>query len=212
MVKNALIITGGPCANKEVLTHLPDIDLVIAADSGFDNALSLGITPDLVIGDLDSISASSLDLIEKHSIQLISYPQDKDKSDLELTLMHASKNCGSITILDSGSGRIDHLLGLFAAMTSEATAKLSCDAFVSTSYIKVVRDCYRVKPAANKLVSVFPFAGEAKGVCLSGFRWDLDNETISSGSTLGLSNEIVASFGEISLQDGILLVIQPDIF
>ena len=39
MVKNALIITGGPCANKEVLTHLPDIDLVIAADSGFDNAL-----------------------------------------------------------------------------------------------------------------------------------------------------------------------------
>jgi thiamine pyrophosphokinase len=212
MVENALIITGGPCPDKKVLTHLPAVDVVLAADSGFDNALLLGITPDLVIGDLDSISTSSLDLIEKHSIQLISFPQDKDKSDLELTLLHASENYGSVTILDSGSGRIDHLLGLFAAMTSETTAKLSCDAFVSSSYIKVVRESYRVKPEVNNLVSIFPFPSEAKGVCLRGFRWDLDNETISPDSTLGLSNEIVASFGEISLQDGILLVIQPDIF
>ena len=87
---SALIINGGPCPDKRVLDCLPEFDEVIAVDSGFDNSRILGILPDIVIGDLDSISANGLETVEKQSIQIISFPEDKDKSDLELAILHAS--------------------------------------------------------------------------------------------------------------------------
>ena len=80
------------------------------------------------------------------------------------------------------------------------------------SFVKVVRDDYVVQPLANNLVSIFPFGGVAEGVTLSGFRWNLKHETLHPGSTRGLSNEIVQSFGDISVQKGVLLVIQSGVY
>ena len=210
--KSALLINGGPSPEKRVIDYLPKIDIVLAVDSGFDNAISLGITPDVLIGDLDSISTRGLDSAERQSIELVTYPEDKDKSDLELAILHASKTCSSVTIVDSGGGRIDHLCGVFSAMTSDEASILSCEAFVGSSFIKVVRDHQLVKPLASKLISIFPFGGEAEGVSLSGFRWNLNNDTLKPGSTRGLSNEIIESHGDVSVQKGILLTIQPGLY
>ena len=210
--RNALIINGGPSPDKRVLDYLPEFDAVLAVDSGFDNAMSLGITPDVVIGDLDSISARGLELAEKQSIELITFPEDKDKSDLELAISYASKSFASVTIVDSGGGRVDHLWGVFSAMASDIALNISCEAFVGSSFVKVVRNNHIVKPLASELVSIFPFGGLAEGVSLSGFRWNLNHETLNTGSTRGLSNEIVESLGDISVQNGVLLVIQSGLY
>lgn len=210
--RTGLVINGGPRPSSNVVDLLPKADLILAVDSGLDNALALGITPNIVIGDLDSISKQGLDFVDENSIQLITYPQDKDSSDLELCLAYAAKSCSSVTIVDSGGGRMDHLFGLFASMASNATIPISCNAFVSNSFVHVVRDHLTVKQTQNNLISIYPFGGDAKGVCLSGFRWDLTHETLSPNSTHGLSNELVSVSGEISLDKGVLLVIQPDFF
>lgn len=209
---SALIINGGPCPDKRVLDCLPEFDEVIAVDSGFDNSRILGILPDIVIGDLDSISANGLETVEKQSIQIISFPEDKDKSDLELAILHASRSCTSVTIVDSGAGRVDHLWGVFSAMASTVASMISCKAFVGSSFVKVVRDDYVVQPLANNLVSIFPFGGVAEGVTLSGFRWNLKHETLNPGSTRGLSNEIVEGLGNISVQKGVLFVMQSGLY
>ena len=209
---SALIINGGPCPDKRVLDCLPEFDEVIAVDSGFDNSRILGILPDIVIGDLDSISANGLETVEKQSIQIISFPEDKDKSDLELAILHASRSCTSVTIVDSGAGRVDHLWGVFSAMASTVASMISCKAFVGSSFIKVVRDDYVVQQLANNLVSIFPFGGVAEGVTLSGFRWNLKHETLNPGSTRGLSNEIVEGLGNISVQKGVLFVMQSGLY
>tara|TARA_Y100000768_G_C23925111_1_gene657099 strand:- start:270 stop:923 length:654 start_codon:yes stop_codon:yes gene_type:complete len=209
---SALIINGGPSPKKRVLDYLPKFDLVVAVDSGFDNAVSLDIVPDVVIGDLDSISASGLETVENQSIEVISFPKDKDKSDLELAILHARRSCTSVTIVDSGGGRVDHLWGVFSAMASSVTSMISCEAFVGSSFVKVVRDDYVVKPLASNLVSIFPFGGVAEGVSLSGFRWNLNQETLNPGSTRGLSNQIVERHGNISVQKGVLLVIQSGLY
>tara|TARA_B100001564_G_C20537021_1_gene622524 strand:- start:329 stop:982 length:654 start_codon:yes stop_codon:yes gene_type:complete len=209
---SALIINGGPCPENRVLDYLPKFDLVLAVDSGFDNAISLGIVPDVVIGDLDSISAKGLETAEKQSIEIISFPEDKDKSDLELAIFHASRSCTAVTIVDSGGGRVDHLWGVFTAMASSVTLMITCEAFIGSSFVKVVRDAHEVKPLATNLVSIFAFGGVAEGVSLSGFRWNLSHETLNPGSTRGLSNEIVEGLGNISVQKGVLLVIQSGLY
>ena len=120
---SALIINGGPSPDKRVLDFLPRFDEVLAVDSGFDSAISLGIAPDVVIGDLDSISTNGLETADKQSIKLIPFPKDKEESDLELAILHASKSCTSVTIVDSGGGPLDHLWGVFSAMASDAAAQ-----------------------------------------------------------------------------------------
>ena len=209
---SALIINGGPCPDKRVIDFLPKFDEVLAVDSGFDSAISLGIAPDVVIGDLDSISTNGLETADKQSIKIISFPKDKDESDLELAILHASESCASVTIVDSGGGRLDHLWGVFSAMASDATSMITCEAFLGSSYVRLVRDHYIVKPLASNLVSVFPFGGIAEGVSLSGFRWNLNDETLKPGSTRGLSNEILENFGDISVRKGLLLVIQSGLY
>ena len=208
---SALIINGGPSPDKRVLDFLPRFDEVLAVDSGFDSAISLGIAPDVVIGDLDSISTNGLET-DKQSIKLIPFPKDKDESDLELAILHASKSCTSVTIVDSGGGRLDHLWGVFSAMASDAASMITCEAFLGSSYVRLVRDHYTVKPQVSNLVSVFPFGGVAEGVSLSGFRWNLNGETLKPGSTRGLSNEILENFGDISVRKGLLLVIQSGLY
>ena len=78
--------------------------------------------------------------------------------------------------------------------------------------MRLVRDHYIVKPLASNLVSIFPFGGVAEGVSLSGFRWNLNDETLKPGSTRGLSNEILGNFGDISVRKGLLLVIQSGLY
>ena len=66
---------------------------------------------------------------DRQSIKIISFPKDKDESDLELAILHASESCASVTIVDSGGGRLDHLWGSILNMASEATSMITCEAF-----------------------------------------------------------------------------------
>ncbi len=67
-------------------------DLIIAADGGVRNSLLYGIQPDIVIGDLDSISEEEKELLSGASTHFITYPRDKDQTDLELALDYAVQN------------------------------------------------------------------------------------------------------------------------
>lgn len=113
---HVVVFTGGLFPPKSVLngffekTLLPTI--CIAADSGYDTALSLGYTPDLVVGDMDSISSLSvLKTISKDRIIL--WPHDKDYTDTEIALMEAKKyNPDTITLVGGDGGRLDHLFAI----------------------------------------------------------------------------------------------------
>ena len=64
-------------------------DRIVCADAGARHARRLGLMPDLVVGDLDSIEADDRDWLVQNGVQVITYPHDKDQTDLELALQHA---------------------------------------------------------------------------------------------------------------------------
>ncbi|HJM28474.1 MAG TPA: thiamine diphosphokinase [Acidimicrobiales bacterium] len=210
-ISEAVIFSGGPTPSTEILNFIEDNSFVIAADSGLDNALALGCLPNILIGDLDSISAEGLDWAD-NNVEIITFPKDKDKSDLELAMEYAVANCEAVLLIDSGLGRVDQLYGLFAVLGSDIVSTIPCRAIVSNSLITVVRNRVEIHNRTNNLVSIFAHSGEATGVTTSGFRWNLDGATLNSNSTLGLSNEIKNDSGIISVRNGTLLVIQPDVF
>ena len=94
------------------------LDFVIAADSGLERAVQYGFSPDMVIGDMDSLADKTiLSKIREDKIQ--SFPCDKDYSDTELALAKAFDTKidiapdAWITLFGGGGGRIDHLFGIF---------------------------------------------------------------------------------------------------
>ena len=114
----AHIFTGGDPVSAERWAGLPAPDLVLAADSGADLAMAAGLTVDVLVGDLDSVSKKTLDAIFDEGTTIEAHPSDKAATDLELALDAARRRgADEIVVIGGGGGRLDHLLGNAAVIT-----------------------------------------------------------------------------------------------
>jgi thiamine pyrophosphokinase len=93
-------------------------DLIVAADGGLHNALSAGVTPHIVIGDMDSISPSNLEDMEKAGVDILRFPAEKDETDLELAIRYVlEKQATEVIVIGALGGRLDQMLGNLSLLT-----------------------------------------------------------------------------------------------
>lgn len=203
---HVVVVTGG-----DAPTHvdLGEIHLVVAADSGADLAAGLGLTPDVVVGDLDSIDVDSLERLGHGGATIERHPADKDASDLELALRAAlSRNATRITVVGGGRGRLSHLLANAAVIAADRgpvfVQWLTPDAEVTVAH---GGSRHTITGVAGDLISLIPVAGPATGVTTAGLRWELSGDDLDRSSSRGLSNEMLASTIEVGVGGGTLLII-----
>jgi thiamine pyrophosphokinase len=205
----AIVLAGGDDTPLDP-AQLPSPATVIAADSGYDAAKALGLVVDLIVGDLDSISAEGLAAARAAGIAIEEYPADKDATDLELALQAAvALRPAEIVVVGGNGGRLDHLLGnallLGAGFLGDITVRWE-GAAVTTHRLTPGASC-EVDGSSRDVVSLLPVAGAATGVTTVGLRWRLHGETLAFGSTRGISNELVGDRATIAIASGVLLVI-----
>ena len=202
---HALVITGGPVPRN--LGTLPAADLVIAADEGIDNARSLGIQVDLLVGDLDSASPaarSTARAVERH-------PIDKDETDLELALSAAlAAGMGSVTVVGTIGGRVDHAIGNMLVVAADRWADLRIDLRIDGARAWVVRDWVEVQGTVENLVSLLAVGGQATGVTTTGLAWALTDGVLEPGVGLSLSNRMAASTATVAVGSGVVIALMPD--
>ena len=199
---HALVVTGGPIPANQ--GPLPSADLIIAADGGADNAAALGLTVDLVIGDLDSVSSAAVARAKK----VERHPEDKDETDLELALSAAvAAGTGSVTVVGTLGGRVDHALANLLVAAGDRWANLRIDLRIDGAQAWVVRDHVEVVAQVGDVVSLLAVGGRATGVTTTGLAWPLANAEVKPGVGLGLSNRMAAPKAEVVVNDGTLLVI-----
>ena len=182
---------------------------VIAADSGYDNALAHGIEADLLVGDMDSVSPEGLLHAEARGIPVVRHSIDKDETDLELALAAAvDRGATRIEIHGGEGGTIAHLLGVAMGLTSPRWADTQVTWHTATGRVCVARPGHpvTVSRAAGRTLSVIP-VDDLRGVDVTGTRWQLEHEDLPAGSTRGVSNEITDDTATVSIRDGIGLVI-----
>jgi thiamine pyrophosphokinase len=200
-----VVLAGGPVLPGHL--ELPAGATVIAADSGADLAGMLGIEVDLLVGDLDSVSAETLARItrvERHRV-------DKDASDLELALTASLEfQPERIVVVGAEGGRLDHLFGVLLLLAADAYAGVQVDAQLGAAAVHVVRDERRLIGAPGELASLFAVHGPAVGVATSGLRYPLHGETLVPGSSRGISNEFADAHARITVEHGVLLAVRPN--
>ena len=206
----AWVVAGGELPDAERVEELKRAsppDFLVAADSGADAALALGLRVDVIVGDFDSVSSQALAAAGRQR----RHPVDKDATDLELALREA-RDLGAerITLIGGGGGRLDHFLANVALLGGEDLAGVAVDALMGKARLWVVRSRQEITGRSGQVVSLLPLGGPARGVHTSGLRWALSGETLPAGSTRGVSNEMTGSRATVSLEGGVLLAIQPE--
>lgn len=202
-IKDLLIIANGLAENKNFIKACAKkADFILALDGGADNALKAGIMPNLVIGDLDSISASAKNKIGKENILKIAR---QDNTDLEKGLDFARYfKVPNITIVCALGGRIDFSLSNLSSVFSyidkaEIIFKTSsCDIYPIKKSTK-----FTCKTGAK--VSLVPM-GNTSGLTLKNLKYTLQNATFKIGQT-AVSNIALKNTFEVSFTKGKLLVI-----
>jgi len=204
----AHVFTGGEPISARRIRGLGNADLVIAADSGIENAISAGLTVDILVGDLDSITPQTLDDALDAGIRIEAHQPDKDATDLELALATALRmGADEIVVVGGGGRRLDHLLGNIAALTHRALRKIPVRWELERETAYVVHDHRFVAVGVGSTFSLIPIAGDADGVTLTGSKWELESARIEAGSTLGISNVALGEEIRIEVRSGTVLVV-----
>jgi thiamine pyrophosphokinase len=183
--------------------------VIVAADSGLDLAERLGITPTLVVGDLDSVSTGALHRARAAGIPIDEHPAAKDETDLDLAVVAlVDAGVDRIVLVGGDGGRLDHLLANIAAVARDDLT-VPVEAWMGAAFVAVVRDVWQAHLPVGAVVSVLPWAGPVV-VSEEGVRWPLDHRHLVPGSTLGISNESLGGSVEITVHEGTALVVVPD--
>ena len=205
----AIVVGGGPLSADAVA--LVAGHWVIAADSGLDHALAAGLEPQLLVGDLDSVSPAGLEWARVHSLPTQSHPADKDCTDTELALIAAAvMRPTHITVVGGVGDRLDHLLGVLLALGSDTLDGIRVEAVIGSTRALVVRpgDAIALPVGVGDTFSVLALHGPATGVTLTGAHWPLAHADLAPTSALGLSN-IAEDSPMLTVTSGLVTALVP---
>lgn len=208
-----LIITGGGCDVPFTHSYIKkqNIDKVIAADKGVQYAVQLGITPDIILGDFDSLETEWKQKMEEWNVKIISFPPEKDYTDTHLAILCAiEEGADEITLIGATGTRLDHTwanVGLLQMAMEQGVQARIVDKHNRISMINKTTMILK-KEMFGDYISLIPYTEKVTGITLTGFYYPLADAELTLGISLGISNELVDEKGIIELEKGNLVVIE----
>lgn len=203
-----IVANGDFAAPPDVEALLDSAESLIAADGGARHLAELKRRPDLVIGDLDSLTQDRVSELEKAGARILRFPAEKDQSDLEMALLHAEEmGARAIYVLGALGRRWDHSLANLLLAAHPRLAGLRILFLHGEQQLFLIRDDVQLGVPLGTRLSLIPLKGDAKGVSTRGLVYPLNDETLHFGSTRGVSNIVEAADAEISLRKGLLLCV-----
>lgn len=199
-MKKRTLVFGNGRLHKKYLKEIQPGDYIIGVDRAAYWLIESGVTPQLAIGDFDSITKKEFLTIKKSVTTVKKFSPNKNWTDMELAL----KNIRGETLIFGWSGsRFDHTLAaLYLAKNHMLIDKTNR-----------VREIFRgrtiLKPSAYRYVSVIPVTAKIV-LRLKDFKYSLPKTTIRRGSTRTISNEFIGKPGIIELFAGTAWVIESN--
>ncbi|CAI6054386.1 Thiamine pyrophosphokinase [Paenibacillus sp. JJ-100] len=207
--KRIIIFTGGQLA-KEFLREIQPDDIIIAADRGALYLIQHGIKPHIAVGDFDSITEEEREIVSSNSVEFITCdPIHKDLTDTEMAFETALDHEPTHILIFGATGtRMDHTLANVHIMVRAMQHHISCALQDEHNYMTLTTSHAVVEQRGYTYVSLLPLTHEVTGICLEGFMYPLDQATIRLGQSLGISNKLLEESGTVTIDSGLLLIIQ----
>lgn len=207
----AVVFANGLLSDPEgVRVLLQPGDLLIAADGGSRHALALGLTPDILVGDLDSLDEKEVSHLESSGVEMIRHPAHKDFTDLELAL-HVALERGAAEVLVFGAlgARWDQTLANLLLPAAAGLQGCRIALVDSGQEIRLIRggETLQVHGRPGDTLSLIPLSGDAHGVTTERLEYPLHGETLLFGATRGISNVLLGEIASVAVVEGLLLCV-----
>jgi len=208
--KAVIALNGELKGSKEEYTKLigeKDI-LFVAADGGALLLESIGFLPDVIIGDLDSLTKAQCQRYKKMGAMIIKYPVEKDETDGELALQYCKgRGLDNIIIIGFAGGRLDQQLANIFLL--EYAFRNGMTAFIKEPGLEM-GIIEKEKVFFQKMgvgLSLIPLDEKVSGVTITGCKYILKEESLLRYKTMGISNIIEQEKAVITVEKGLLLYV-----
>lgn len=208
-MKRALVLANGEWdGNQEFFQELrAQVDTLVCADGGAEYALQLGLRPDRIFGDLDSLDPKVQERYKSLGIQFVQFPVEKDKTDTHLVFDYLIAE-GYQEILLGGAlgGRPDHLLGNLLLLNYAHKMGAKVRLVSPTVEVQVMEERLEITGHRGDTFSLIPVDERVRGVNLTGFKYPLIEAEVLRESTLGISNLIESDPALVEVREGTAMI------
>ena len=211
MSKCACIITGG-ILDGEFLVKYMDAhpgELRIVVDGALEVTHHLGLEPDYIVGDFDTVNH---DLLEHYKKEIIlRHPPEKDQTDTELAIETAlDAGCDRLIFFGATGSRLDHSLGNIFLLESLLKRGIRAEILNENNrlYLKDKSFILKRNDTRGDYLSLLPLSETVEEVTLSGFKYPVEKLTFYRERTLGISNEITEDEARVEFSKGTFIVVE----
>ena len=212
-MKTCLIMSGGSINLKFAADFLGNrtYDFIVAADAGAEVLKKLSLTPDEIVGDLDTVNPAVIKEYAQKSVRMEIHNAEKDETDTELALMTAVREgCHRADMLGALGGRMDHALSNIQLLYQYYLRGLDVHIVDERNDLYILnsgRTFYRDK-LYGKYISFLPLTETVEGLTLKGFKYPLQNKELHLGTSLCISNELAEETGTLEVKKGALICVE----
>ena len=207
----ALVVFNGDVDREFLVSQLLVSDLVVAADGAVRAILDAGGSCDVLVGDMDSLD--QIDLTELRAVNpeldVRMFPSEKDATDGELALRAAlESDPDRIGVVGAfGGNRLDHEFANISLLANEDWRDRDVVLVDPTRRVSLLTNRTEINGVAGDVITLIPFGGGVTGISSEGLRYELNNRDLVVGTSLGVSNELLATSAVVTVATGMLLVV-----
>lgn len=198
----AIVANGSTENSEKTLNRIESFAYLVAVDGGCNTCYTLNLTPQLIVGDMDSITPE----VDAHyaDVPKACFPCEKDETDLELALNYLfASDVEEVTIFGGLGNRVDHTLGNIILLSRfPGKVYLESDA----ERLTVIDSSLEFPCSIGQTISLIPLNGPVSGIRTRGLKWPLDNSQLDK-MFIGISNVATQDRVKISVEQGDLLCI-----
>jgi len=211
MSKKACIITGGDISEHFLIGYLEQhpSELRIVVDGALEITHRLGVKPDYIVGDFDTVNQKLLEYYEKDII--LRHPPEKDQTDTELAIETAlNAGCDSLVFFGATGSRLDHSLGNIFLLEHLLKQGIEAEILNENNKLYLKNKGFKIirKASRGDFVSLLPLTETVEYVTLRGFKYPVEHLTFYREKTLGISNEITEEEASVEFSKGIFIVVE----
>lgn len=214
--KKALLILNGQLSfNKNKIQKKiaeENIGKIIAVDGGANNARKLALTPDLIIGDLDSISRDNYKYYQEQKVEIMKFPVEKNETDSELAVDYCQKNNIKKLFLTAAlGGRIDQQLANLNLLEYINEQSLKAKIISERLEISIIKNRKVFLDKKGCRLSLIPQSRIIKKLKITGCKYNLVDLDLKRSKSRGISNLIKKNKAEIDFQKGLLIYVLEEL-
>lgn len=183
-------------------------DRIICADGGTRHAINMGLTPNAIIGDMDSSSGQYIEYFRKKGVEVVQYSADKDKTDTHICVEFAMAFSTEIILLGATGSRIDHMIANISLLKLGIERSIPISIIDNKNHIRLINNYIEIEGNKGDYFSLIPFTEKVEGICTKGAHYELENAVMELGDPYGVSNYFEEETVEVSIKSGYLLVIK----